>query len=79
MKFDEIIKQINPSVLKTADGMANLTKIFGQESISGFVEVIRNGADNLKNFQNELKNVDGEGQKMAAEKLNNLAGQFKDA
>ena len=76
LSLEEILRQIDPAVLDTAEGLGDLAKIFGTRATPGITALIKQGADNLGEFTNQLNNAAGAAETMAETKLDNLKGAF---
>ncbi|MBA7546251.1 hypothetical protein ES705_38636 [subsurface metagenome] len=74
--LEEILKQINPAVLDTAEGLGKIGTIFGRRGAPGVTELIKQGADNVAGFTEQLENAAGAAEEMAKTKLDNLKGAF---
>jgi TP901 family phage tail tape measure protein len=76
LSLKDILAQIDPAVLDTADGLAYLTKIFGTRATPGIIALVKQGTDNLGAFTTQLENASGAAADMATTKLDNLKGAF---
>jgi len=63
--------------LGTAEKTGVLEAIFGKIPIAGVNVLLNQGADNLRDYRNELLNAEGASGKMAATMRNTVAGSFK--
>lgn len=57
---------------------AAITRIFGQEALSGMIALIDSGADKIDDVTNALKNSDGQAQKTAKVYSDNIGGALEE-
>lgn len=72
LSLEEILRQVDPAVLDTAEGLGELTKIFGTRATPGIISLIKQGADNLGEFKTQFEGSAGAAATMAKTKLDNL-------
>lgn len=70
----EILAQVDPAVLDTAEGLGHLSTIFGARSVSGIAALVGQSSDALVEFTTQLENSGGAAEEMANTKLDNLKG-----
>jgi len=76
LSLEEILKQVDPAVLDTAEGLGELTKVFGTRVTPGIVSLIKQGTDNLGEFKTQFEGSAGAAERMAGVKLDNLKGSL---
>jgi len=75
----DIVEDLNKGLSGkgTADKLAVIETIFGKIALSGVNVVLAEGADGLRKYREELRNADGESNRMATTMRDTVTGSFK--
>ena len=75
-KFSDIIRDLEPIMARGAQGVQDLSTIFGARPFQGISAVIRQGGDELERFTKNLENARGTAKRIADTQMEGLKGAF---